>query len=564
MRRKRCSSVFFVVLALFTGVNALPATAQIQVDSANPSTAPQGTISLDIAITGNGFQKGAKAQWFVTGTTNPGGVTVNSTTFKGSTQLTANITVAPDAVISSFDIVVTNANGRTGKGTDKFAVTVKGTPVGCTTSGTPVGFTLVTQLNPVQPNGAALITTLRLGNAIRVRPLDLNHDGFVDTLVAFVTSGQTGSEATYVFLLNPTTGLPQATNPLTGAAWQNPLVLLTGAWSTVAEAGDVNGDGVPDFLMLNNLYLFVGTVSGANSPAPYTLTYTAYPILGPPGGYSGFGASIAMGDLDGDGADEIAIGATGGGKKNPVPPVVFIYKFGPSGLSNVQTIQEPNSSAGGFGSAIAVGNIDGNPGNDLVVGAPGASTPDGGIVYVFPAPLLQSSYFSLTGPGPTFGEGLGIADVNLDGFSDLVVNTGDKFNGSDTTAKTLIFGGIVHAGGTYTNQLLPATGLSYSWAAPNSDVAAGVVAVGTPNATSGTCSSIKGGVGAVHLFTSPFGSSQYPNYVFEPPTLAGSSGFSFGYGVAVVPGYPFVLVGAHLQDVGTTTQAGQVYVYKKN
>jgi len=68
----------------------------------------------------------------------------------------------------------------------------------------------------------------------------------------------------------------------------------------------------------------------------------------------------------------------------------------------------------------------------------------------------------------------------------------------------------------------------------------------------------------MHLFTSPFGSSQYPNYVFEPPTLAGSSGFSFGYGVAVVPGYPFVLVGAHLQDVGTTTQAGQVYVYKKN
>jgi len=95
-------------------------------------------------------------------------------------------------------------------------------------------------------------------------------------------------------------------------------------------------------------------------------------------------------------------------------------------------------------------------------------------------------------------------------------------------------------------------------------VAAGVVAVGTPNATSGTCSSIKGGIGAMHLFTSPFGSSQYPNYVFEPPTLAGSSGFSFGYGVAVVPGYPFVLVGAHLQDVGTTTQAGQVYVYKKN
>ena len=189
MRSKRCSSVFFLVLTLCAGVSALPAAAQIPVDSANPGAAPQGTINLDIAITGNGFQKGAQAQWFVTGTTNPGGVTVNSTTFKGSTQLTANITVAPDAVIGGFDIVVKNANGRTGKGTDKFAVSLKGTPIGCTTSGTPSGFSLATVLNPVQANGAALLTTQAIGNAIRVRPLDLNRDGVVDSLAAFVTSG---------------------------------------------------------------------------------------------------------------------------------------------------------------------------------------------------------------------------------------------------------------------------------------------------------------------------------------------------------------------------------------
>jgi hypothetical protein len=563
------TSIFLAILGAFLLAGSVSATAQIQVDSTNPSAAPQGTINLDVTISGNGFKKGAKAQWFVTGTTNPGGVTVNSTTFKGSTQLTANITVATDAAINGFDILVTNTDGRTGKGTDKFAVTQKGTPIGCSTPGTPSGFTLVAELNTVQPNGAASITSLRLGNAIRVRPLDLNRDGIVDTLVAFVTSGQTGSEATYVFLLDPATGLSQANNPITGTAWQNPLVLLTGAFSTVAVAGDVNGDGVPDFLMLNNLYLFVGSVSGANSLVPYTLSYTAYPVQAPLGGYSGFGASIAIGDLDGGGADEIAVGATGGGKKNPVPPVVFIYKFGPGGLTNVQTIQEPNSSAGGFGGAIAIGNIDGNPGNDLVVGAPAASTPNGGAVYVYPAPVQQSSYFMLTGPGPQFGEGLGIADVNLDGYPDLVVNTGDKFNGSDTTAQTLIFAGNVRVGTTYTNELLPATGLSYSWAAPNFDVGnsltGGAIAVGTPNASIGnSCSSIGGGVGALHLFNSPFASSQQPNYVFGPPTLVGSSQFSFGYGVGLAPGYPFVLVGAHLQDVGTTSQAGQVYVYKKN
>src|SRR5207237_252638 len=175
MRSLRYASLLLGVLGTFLVAGSVSATAQIQVASTNPSAAPQGTINLDIAITGNGFKKGAVAQWFVTGTTNPGGVTVNSTAFKGATQLTANITVASDAVISGFDIVVRNADGRTGKGTDRFAVTQKGTPIGCTTSGTPSGFTLVSMLNPVQPNGAALIKSLYFGNAIRVRPIDLDH-----------------------------------------------------------------------------------------------------------------------------------------------------------------------------------------------------------------------------------------------------------------------------------------------------------------------------------------------------------------------------------------------------
>jgi hypothetical protein len=543
-----------------------PAMAQIQVDSTSPSAAPQGTINLSVTVTGNGFKKGAKAQWFVTGTTNPGGVTVNSTTYKSSSQLTANITVAADAVLSGFDVLVKNTDGRTGKGTDLFAVTTKGTPIGCTTSGTPSGFTLVGVLNPVQPNGAALITSLRLGNAIRIRPLDLNKDGVVDSLVAFIASGQNGSEATYVFLLDPATGLPQKTNPVTGAAWQNPITLLTGFWSTVAEAGDVNGDGVPDFVMLNNYYLFVGSVSGANSPSPYTLSYTAYPLQPPAGG--GFGSAVALGDLDGDGADEIAIATGFGTKKNPIPPSVSIYKYSAGSLSYVKNIQDPTGATGSaFGSAIAIGNVDGNAGNELAVGAEYASTLNGGAVYVFSAPLQQSSYFVLTGPGPQFGEGLGIADVNFDGFPDLTVNTGAQFSGSDTSAQTLVFAGNVH-GGAYTNSLLPAPGLSDSWSAPNHDVgnlqSVGAVAIGAPNATFGNGCSIKAGVGAVHLFTSPFASSEQPNYVFQPPTLVGSSQFSFGYGVGLAPGYPFLLVGAHFQDVGTTSQAGQVYVYKKN
>jgi len=559
MRYKRCSSVFFFVLALFAGVSALPTTAQIQVDSANPGAAPQGTINLDVAITGNGFQKGAKAQWFVTGTTNPGGVTVNSTTFKGSTQLTANITVAPDAVISGFDIVVTNANGRTGKGTDKFAVTLKGTPIGCTTSGTPSGFTLVTQLNPVQPNGAALITTGRLGNAIRVRPLDLNGDHVVDTLLAFVASGGYETGVTYAFLLDPVTGQIQARNPVTGASWQNPLVLLSGVRANLVAVGDVNGDGFPDFVMAGDAtYLFVGNLSGADSTSPYTPSYTSYRILPPAGAPGYWGIAAAVGDLDGDGTDEIALGARPA-KGDKSLPAVFIFKYMGGGPTYVRQIKDPTGSQStNFGSAIAIGNINGSPGNELVVGAYTANT--NGLVHVFPYPAQQLTYFSLSGPGPNFGQALGIADVNVDGVSDLVVMTANQ---------ALIYPGNVYAGESYTSQLLPASGLTAQWAIPNSDMGemltAGAIAVGAPDATnSQSCLSSQGGVGAVHLFTSPFTASQYTNYLFGPRDLIGSAQFGFGYGVGLVPGYPFLLVGEHFRDVGTTPQAGQVYVYKKN
>ena len=110
-----------IILGVLLGTPILT-TAQIQVNSANPSAAPQGTTNLNVAISGSGFKKGANAKWFVTGTTNPGGVTVTSTTFNNAGQVTANITISSDAVVSGFDIAVTNTDGRTGKGTDKFAV----------------------------------------------------------------------------------------------------------------------------------------------------------------------------------------------------------------------------------------------------------------------------------------------------------------------------------------------------------------------------------------------------------------------------------------------------------
>ena len=113
------------VLALVS-VGVLPsASAQdIDVTSADPPEAEQATVNLDVTIHGNGFAKGAVAEFLVTGSIeNPGGIIVNRTTFKGSKKLIANIDIEEDAIVGGFDIEVTT-KGRTGKGIDLFSVKV--------------------------------------------------------------------------------------------------------------------------------------------------------------------------------------------------------------------------------------------------------------------------------------------------------------------------------------------------------------------------------------------------------------------------------------------------------
>lgn len=97
----------------------------MQVTSADPSSALQGTVSLDVTITGNGFDNSAQVQFLVTGTTNPGGISVKNVSVRSAKKLVATIEVADTAVVNKFDIEVRLSNGRKGKGTTLFAVQAK-------------------------------------------------------------------------------------------------------------------------------------------------------------------------------------------------------------------------------------------------------------------------------------------------------------------------------------------------------------------------------------------------------------------------------------------------------
>ena len=106
--------------------------ATVVVDSAEPAVTEQGTVNLDVTITGSGFERRAVAGFYVSGTnqSDPGGVRVNSTTYRNSTKLVANIDVAADATVSKFDVVVALRDGPRGIGIERFAV-AKGGGSGC-------------------------------------------------------------------------------------------------------------------------------------------------------------------------------------------------------------------------------------------------------------------------------------------------------------------------------------------------------------------------------------------------------------------------------------------------
>ena len=118
-----------VVLAVLTfavlvAAPAIAAPPRVTVKAAAPSSAYQGD-TLDVVVTGSGFDSTAKVQYFVSGTTNPGGITVTAVKVANTGELTTTLVVSSDADLANFDIVVTLDSGRKGKGTSVFSVMAK-------------------------------------------------------------------------------------------------------------------------------------------------------------------------------------------------------------------------------------------------------------------------------------------------------------------------------------------------------------------------------------------------------------------------------------------------------
>ena len=271
---------------------------------------------------------------------------------------------------------------------------------------------------------------------------DMDADGYDDLLV--------GSQAGRAYLvLGPVVGelgLGSSDAELYGSSSD-----MVGY--AVAYAGDVDSDGYDDLLvgsLDDEAYLWYGPVYGTESSSGADVRFDA--------DHSGDDVGTALasgGDVDGDGLNDVLVGAPGNddaGSSAGAAYLVLAPFSSTERLRNADVIMQGESSHDDAGLSVALaGDVDGDGLPDLLVGAPGDD--DGGssagAVYLVTAPSLgtwslSSAIAKFWGEAAGDYAGFSVAsagDVDDDGLADFLVGAPlEASGGAEAGAAYLILG----------------------------------------------------------------------------------------------------------------------------
>lgn len=319
------------------------------------------------------------------------------------------------------------------------------------TAPNPFDLTSLNGSNGFRVDGEA--DSAELGRVVSVVG-DVNGDGFDD--FAFSDSGSMDGSGAYVVFGSsspfPAAFSPTSLDGSNGFRIEK--VRYDGIGPAIAGAGDINGDGIDDVIVgdfRNQAFVIFGTDTGFGDTVRVRELDGSDGFAITRGGFDyDFTAVAGAGDVNGDGLDDFVIGIPNFGDQTTAGPGQAAVVFGREGGFGSSLSLDLDGTNGFFFDGTAngdhtgysvesAGDVNGDGFGDVIIGAYGAAAGRGESYVVFgrsggfssslsPADLDGTNGFQIDGIDGIDGQGFSVSsagDINGDGLADLV--TGSRF-----------------------------------------------------------------------------------------------------------------------------------------